>query len=63
LSSFKFTTLPNSYTFANCTNVTQWILPSGFTGASFGSYMFYGDTKLSSLTLPNSLTSTGTYVF
>lgn len=40
LSEFKFTTLPNSYTFANCTNVTQWILPTRFTGTSFGNYMF-----------------------
>ena len=64
LSEFRFTTLPNSYTFANCTNVTQWILPSGFNGTtSLGSYMFSNNTKLSALVLPNSLTSTGTYTF
>lgn len=63
LSEFKFTMLPNLYTFARCTNVTQWILPSGFNGTSFGSYMFSTNTKLSVLTLPNSLTSIGAYTF
>ena len=49
LSEFKFTTLPNSYTFANCTNVTQWILPDGFNGTSFGSYTFANNSKLNSV--------------
>jgi hypothetical protein len=46
LSEFKFTALPDSHTFANCTNVTQWILPSGFTGTVFGNHMFYNNSKL-----------------
>ena len=49
LSEFKFTTLHNSYTFANCTNVTQWILPDGFTGTSFASYMFSNNNSLVSV--------------
>lgn len=49
LSEFKFTTLPNSYTFANCTNVTQWILPDEFNGTSFGSYMFANNSKLNNV--------------
>ena len=46
LSNFKFTSLTNSYVFANCSNVKRWILPTIFNGTTFGSYMFYNNTQL-----------------
>ena len=41
MTDFAYTSLPNSYVFANCTNVKEFKLPSSFTGAYLGSYMFY----------------------
>lgn len=41
LRNTGLTSLYNPYTFAYCSNVKEWKLPSSLTGTYFGTYLFY----------------------
>lgn len=56
LRNTGLTSLTDTYTFANCTGVKEFKLPSNI-GTTAGNYMFYQDRGLSALQIPSSLTA------
>lgn len=55
LRNTGLTSFTNTYIFANCTGVKEFKLPNNI-GTTAGNYMFYGDSGLSALEIPSSLT-------
>ena len=53
LRNTGLTSLYNTYTFANCSNVKEWKLPNSLTGTYFGNYTFTYNSNLSAIELPS----------
>ena len=61
LRNAGLTSLYGNYTFANCTNVKEFKLPSNI-GSYTGTYLFSNDSSLSNVEFPSSLTSIAQYM-